>query len=74
MDGSCGYVSSLINVPCLNVLPFIVLSSDYWVDLNELYIFMKRNYGEADKKEIQRRNSMKTEICNYEFCTREYQE
>lgn len=73
MDGSCGYVGLLINVPCLRNLPYVFNSSNYWVDLNELYMFMKINYQEADKKEIPKRANIRNELSKYEFPTREYQ-
>ena len=36
------YVGLLINVLCLNDLLYVVESSDYWVDLNELFKFLKK--------------------------------
>ena len=74
MDGSCGYVGPLINVRSLNVLPYVVYSSEYWVDLNELYLFRKANYEETDKKDMPKRANIRIVISKYELPPREIQE
>ena len=74
MEGSCGYVGFLIKVNRLNILPYIVLSSNYWVDLNELYMFVKSSYEDTDKKEIPKRTNIKNEVLKFEFPSREFQD
>ena len=74
MEGSCGYVGFLIKVNRLNILPYIVFSSNYWVDLNELYMFVKSSYEDTDKKEIPKRTNIKNEVLKFEFPSREFQD
>ena len=56
------------------LLPYVVYSSEYWVDLNELYVFRKANYEETDKKDMPKRANIRIVISKYELLPREIQE
>ena len=67
MEGSCSYVGFQIKINRQNILLYIVLSSNYWVVLNELYMFVKSSYEDTDKKEIPKRTNIKNEVLKFEF-------